>query len=80
MVAGRVEGLAQGVYHYEPGRHHLVKTGDDDVWEALARAALSQPCVNDAPAVIVFTADSARTTKKYGKRGRRYVVWKWAML
>ena len=29
--------------------------------------------MSDAPAVIVFTADFARTTKKYGNRGRRYV-------
>jgi len=73
VVAGRVEGLAQGVYHYEPERHQLMKTSDDDVREALARAALSQFCVSEAPAVIVFTADYARTTKKYGNRGRRYV-------
>lgn len=73
VVAGRVDGLAPGVYHYEPGRHQLVKTGDGDVREALARAALSQSCVSDAPAVIVFTADYARTTGKYGHRGRRYV-------
>jgi len=73
VVAGRVEDLVQGVYHYAPGRHQLVKTGDEDVREALARAALSQSCVSEAPAVIVFTADTARTTKKYGDRGRRYV-------
>ncbi len=73
VAAGRVEGLAQGVYHYEPGRHRLVKTGDGDVRAALARAALSQSCVADAPAVIVFTADYERTTGKYGTRGRRYV-------
>lgn len=73
VVAGHVEGLAKGVYHYETGRHQLVKTSNDDVQDALARAALSQSCVKDASAVIVFTADYERTTKKYGKRGRRYV-------
>ena len=73
VVAGRVEDLAKGVYHYEPGHHQLVKTGDDDVRGALTRAALSQPWVKDASAVIVFTAVYERTTKKYGKRGRRYV-------
>ena len=73
VVAGSVEGLAHGVYHYEAGHHQLVKSGDDDVREALARAALSQSCVSEAPAVIAFTADYTRTTKKYGDRGRRYV-------
>lgn len=73
VVAGRVEGLEKGVYHYEPERHQLMKTSDDDVRDALARAALLQSCVKDASAIIVFTADYERTTKKYGKRGRRYV-------
>ena len=50
-----------------------MKTSDDDVRDALARAALFQSCVKDASAIIVFTADYERTTKKYGKRGRRYV-------
>lgn len=74
VAAGQVEGLAPGVYHYVIGRHQLVKTGDGDVRAALARVALSQSCVSAAPAVIVFTADYARTTGKYHQRGRRYVV------
>jgi SagB-type dehydrogenase family enzyme len=73
VVVARVEGLAVGVYHYEPVHHRLQKTIDDEVSTTLARAALSQHWIEDAAAVIVFTADYARTTRKYGKRGRRYV-------
>ena len=73
VVAGHIEGLAQGVYHYDPGHHQLMKTSDADLREALTRAALSQEWIKHASAVIVFTADYARTTRKYGKRGKRYV-------
>jgi len=73
VAVARVEGLTTGVYHYEPARHRLQKTIDDEVSTTLARAALSQSWIEDAAAVIVFTADYERTTRKYDKRGRRYV-------
>ena len=73
VVTGRIEGLAQGVYHYDPGHHQLTKTVDGDLRDALARAALSQGWIKPAPAIIVFTADYERTTRKYGKRGIHYV-------
>ena len=73
VVTGLIEGLAQGVYHYDPGHHQLLKTSDGDLSDALTRAALSQAWIKHASAVIVFTADYERTTRKYGKRGKRYV-------
>ena len=73
VVTGRIEGLAQGVYQYDPRQHQLMKTGDGDLRDALTRAALSQGWIKPASAVIVFTADYERTTRKYGKRGERYV-------
>lgn len=73
VVASRVDGLAKGIYHYQPKDHALVKTAEEDVREALAEAALSQSSVEQAAAVIVFTAIYARTAKKYGERAARYV-------
>lgn len=73
VVVGRVEGLAEAVYHYNPRRHQLMKTSDADLQDALTQVALSQDCINNASAVIVFTADYERTKKKYGNRGHRYV-------
>jgi SagB-type dehydrogenase family enzyme len=73
VVTGHVEGLAQGVYHYDPGHHQLLKTSEADLRDALTRAALSQNWIKQASAIIVFTADYKRTTRKYGKRGKRYV-------
>ncbi|MGD8925426.1 MAG: SagB/ThcOx family dehydrogenase [Thioalkalispiraceae bacterium] len=73
LVVGRVEGLASGVYHYQPHQHSLLRISDVDVQADLSEAALSQTSVAQAAAVIVFAAEYARTTKKYGKRGIRYV-------
>jgi SagB-type dehydrogenase family enzyme len=73
VVAGHIEGLAQGVYHYDPSHHQLMKTSDGDLRGALTRAALSQGWIKHASAVIVFTADYERTIRKYGERGKRYV-------
>ncbi len=73
VVANRVDGLARGVYHYDPRRHRLLSTHLDDVQVELCQAAWLQECVQEAPAVVVFTAVYERTMKKYGKRGKRYV-------
>ncbi len=72
LVAGRVEGLEPGVYHYDVGgRLELVTAGD--LREPLAAAALGQGVVSGAPASLIIAADYARTTGKYGARGERYV-------
>ncbi len=73
IVAGDVEGLAAGVYRYQPEGHQLVKTLDGDKRAALAQAALEQEWVEEGAAVFVFTAVYERTTGKYGQRGIRYV-------
>ncbi|MGB5583286.1 MAG: SagB/ThcOx family dehydrogenase [Gammaproteobacteria bacterium] len=73
VVTGTVDGLAQGVYHYEPQQHQLIKTSGGDVRAVLTQAALSQVWIQDAAAVIVFTADYQRTRRKYGNRAERYV-------
>lgn len=48
-----------------------VQTGD--LRHLVARAALSQGWVAEAPAVVVVAAIDSRTTRKYGNRGLRYV-------
>jgi SagB-type dehydrogenase family enzyme len=73
VVAGRVANLASGVYHYDPGQHQLTMTISGDRRKTLARAALGQTWINDAAAVVVFSAVYKRTTRKYGERGERYV-------
>jgi SagB-type dehydrogenase family enzyme len=73
VVAGDVSDLEPGVYHYQPGPHTLALSAAGERRADLAAAALGQECVARAPATIVVAGVYARTTGKYGERGRRYV-------
>lgn len=73
LVAGRVEGLEEGVYRYRPSGHELLKVFQGDRRTNLAAAALNQSWVGEAPASVVIGAVFERTTGKYRERGVRYV-------
>lgn len=73
LVAGHVDGLKTGVFRYQVKTHQLEFLGNKDVRKTLAHAALGQSWIKEAAAVVVFTAEYERTTRKYGKRGVRYV-------
>lgn len=73
VVAGEVEGLAPGLYHYEPGAHALRAVTGGDRRRAAASAALGQDWIAAAAAVLVIAAVFRRTSAKYGERGERYV-------
>jgi SagB-type dehydrogenase family enzyme len=64
----------EAVFHYQPQGHRLLPVRAGDHRQALARAAYGQWFVGEAPCVLAITAVYARTTGKYGERGRtRYV-------
>jgi len=73
VVAGNVEGLAPGIYKYDPFKHALVMVKEGDYRGALQSAALNQEWVGKAPVDIVLVAFYERTTTVYGERGVRYV-------
>lgn len=73
LVAGNVDGLAPGVYAYQPETHVVLRTGDGDLRVPLAGASLGQNCVKTCAAIGVLTADYERTTSEYGERGIQYV-------
>lgn len=68
LVAGRIDGLAQGVYRYLPQGHRLQRVAQGDARAALATAARGQRWVADAPALVVIAAQSARTVARHGER------------
>ncbi|RLE86445.1 MAG: nitroreductase [Thermoprotei archaeon] len=70
---GTVKNLTAGVYYYDVHTHSLVMVKKGDIRRALARAALGQAWVEEAPLNIVITAIYERTTYRYGDRGIRYV-------
>lgn len=73
LVAGNIVGLASGIYRYQPNEHTLKPLLSGDRRGELCAAALHQGVIRKAPAALVFSAVYARTTGKYGERGRRYV-------
>jgi SagB-type dehydrogenase family enzyme len=73
LVAGEVDGLEPGLYHYVPQTHSLTLVKQGDMRAELSDASLAQPCVRDASAVIVISAIYERTTETYGDRGKMYV-------
>lgn len=73
LLAGEVTDLKDGVYRYRPEGHQLLSVLEGDLRRDLSRAALNQPSLQDAPAVIVIAGVYERTTIKYGERGIRYV-------
>lgn len=73
-IVGDVTGLAPGIYRYQSAGHALERVASGDRRQDLARAAWDQSFIAKAPVALVYTAVFARTTGKYGQRGReRYV-------
>ncbi len=73
VVAGNVEQLPAGVYHYIPDGHRLTLLRQGDLRGELAEAAVGQEAASDAAADIVIAGVYERTDGKYGERGVRYV-------
>jgi len=63
----------QGLFHYLHAKDALEKLTDQDLRSALALAAWGQEFIEAAPMTLVFAAEFARTTGRYGQRGIRYV-------
>jgi SagB-type dehydrogenase family enzyme len=73
VLAGDVVDLAPGLYRYDSSSHSLTLVKDGDLRAEMAEAALGQPCVRGAAAIIVLSAIYERTTERYGDRGKMYV-------
>lgn len=75
VVCGQnsVEGIEEGIYHYNIASHSLTCHHQRDVRLDLARAALNQEFIYEASIDIVICVLYQRTTSTYGQRGERYV-------
>lgn len=63
---GGVEGLEEGVYHYNMTNHQLEKLLNGDKRSDLSKSANGQVWVKNAPVNIVITGNYQRTISKYG--------------
>ncbi len=74
VVAGDVEGLDAGVYHFSPGDFALRLLRGGDYRGALAQAA-ADDALAQAPAAIALAGLYWRNTWKYQARGYRHLFW-----
>lgn len=75
VVCGKngIEDIDEGIYRYDIGNHSLLRHYKGDVRLELARAALDQEFIYQAPVDIVICALYSRTLARYDMRGERYV-------
>jgi len=62
-----------GLFRYLTSKHAFEKLADNDLRTELAVAAWGQGFIEAAALTLVFAAEFARTTNRYGRRGIRYV-------
>jgi SagB-type dehydrogenase family enzyme len=74
VVAGEVDGLDAGLYHFCPGDFTLRRLRAGDVRGVVAAAA-AEPALGRRAATLVFTAIYWRNTWKYQARGFRHLFW-----
>lgn len=67
------EEFPAGVYRYKADSHSLTLHKQADLRPDLARVALNQEFILEAPVDIVICAVYQRTCRRYGERGERYV-------
>lgn len=72
VVAGNVEDLLPGVYHYTPLNHSLEQIEEGDLREDIANVCFEQEWMATAPAMVVVTAEFERASSKYEERGVAY--------
>ena len=65
--------VAVGIYHYRVDNHSLSLHYQGDIRLELARAALGEESIYQAPVDIVICAIYERTAVRYGARAERYV-------
>jgi SagB-type dehydrogenase family enzyme len=69
-----VEGMADGLHHYNVREHSLELLKDKAQAADLHSALLTEPFIHNANLVFYLAAVFKRTQKKYGPRGYRYIL------
>jgi SagB-type dehydrogenase family enzyme len=75
VVAGDLQGLDAGVYHFNPADVSLGLLRKGDFRGNLAQATAAEPAVAHAPATIICTGTYWRNAWKYQARTYRHFGW-----
>jgi len=73
LGARMIEGLPDGVYHYNVKGHFLEKIGNKEILGKL-RNKINPSWAKEAALILVITAVFYRTLNKYQDRGYRYIL------
>ena len=73
LLTSNMEDLENGLYHYDPVEHKLLKRSAGDLRQELSAAALRQEAITNAPVVMVVSGVLRRTEQRYGDRALRYL-------
>lgn len=72
-VIQHVDGIADGIYHYDPFAHELAEIRTGNVHEQFGAMTFGQATLATANVILFITAVLERSMWKYGQRGYRYV-------
>jgi SagB-type dehydrogenase family enzyme len=75
LVCANLSGLEAGVYHFSPADYALRRLRAGDYRGFLSRACGDEAGIQKAPAVLVYTAITWRSSWKYRARSYRYHFW-----
>ncbi len=73
VISGRIPGLDEGVYHFNPEQFSLAKLRDGDYRSALDD--MGSPDSQSAPFTLAFTSLAWRNAWKYEARSYRHWFW-----
>ena len=74
LFTQRVQGLADGLYHYDVVAHSLRQLRRENLFLTLEPMFYAYPFMKDANLVFAMAAVFLRIQKKYGPRGYRYTL------
>lgn len=74
LLIRSVEGIADGVYHFDTGRSRLVRLREGDCSEAVAACCSHPEAVRAAPVTFLLSAIFWRCSWKYRARAYRYCL------
>jgi SagB-type dehydrogenase family enzyme len=74
LFSQRVEGLDDGLYHYDVVAHSLQQLRSENLFGTLEPMFYAYPFMKNANVVIAMAAVFMRTQAKYGPRGYRYIL------
>ena len=74
LFTQRVEGLLNGVYHYDVRGHALELIEEREIFAELEPVFYTYPFIRDANLVFAMAAMFPRNQRKYGPRGYRYTL------